>query len=167
MERGYFLKALLFLSAIWLAGCTTAPSVNTFATEAAQGGIAETQLSTIALQRSSNPEIKRMAQQIIDDHSKANTELAQLAGKKGVTLPREVRSEHRTMAGKLEKLAGDAFDRQYIDAMISDHEKDIVLFENQIKLGSDGEVKAFAEKHLPVLQMHLEMAREMRSKTGQ
>ncbi len=63
----------------------TAP--NGFMMEAARGGMAEVELSKLATTKAQNPEVKKFAQQMIQDHTNANTELKQLAGKKNVTLP--------------------------------------------------------------------------------
>ncbi len=161
------LGAVLIAALIWLAGCSTADDPNKFITSAGNSGLAETQLSLIALQRSQTPEIKTYAQQMITDHTRTNTELAQLAGKKGVSLPREMDSAHKALARELEKLSGETFDKRYVDVMLEDHEKTITEFDTQIRVGSDSDVKAFARKQLPVLQEHLQMARDLRSKYPQ
>ena len=44
--------------------------------------------------------------------------------------------------------------------MVRDHETDAKEFENQSKNGTDRELKAFAAKTLPLIQRHLQMARD-------
>jgi putative membrane protein len=63
---------------------------NQFVMDAAHGGMAEVQLGQLALQRSTNPEVKRFAQQMIQEHSRANEELMRLATQKGITPPTDV-----------------------------------------------------------------------------
>jgi predicted outer membrane protein len=58
-----------------------------FVLKAAEAGMAEVEMGQLALQQASNEEVKRFAQRMVDDHSKANTELMQLAQSKGITLP--------------------------------------------------------------------------------
>src|SRR6185295_10843016 len=58
-----------------------------FITEVAHGGMMEVQLSRTAVDKATNPDVKQFAQRMIDDHSKANAELSQLASQKGITLP--------------------------------------------------------------------------------
>jgi putative membrane protein len=60
---------------------------NKFVIEAAHGNMMEVNLARTALDKSTNPDVKQFAQRMIDDHSKANTELQQLATQKGITLP--------------------------------------------------------------------------------
>jgi putative membrane protein len=98
---------------------------------------------------------------MIDDHTKANSELTRLAGQKNVTLPQEVNSDQKSEMDKLSKLTGADFDKEYIQYMVKDHEEDVAEFQKQANDGTDGDVKAFAAKTLPTLQSHLQMARDV------
>jgi putative membrane protein len=100
---------------------------------------------------------------MIDDHGKANNELKALAAKKNVTLPADEGS-HKTVKDRLTPLTGTAFDKAYVDAMLTDHNNDIKAFEYQANSGSDPEVKAFAAKTLPTLKKHLEAIEAVRDK---
>lgn len=140
----------------------TAP--NGFMMEAARGGMAEVELSKLATTKAQNPEVKKFAQQMIQDHTNANTELKQLAGKKNVTLPTELDAEHKALKDSLSSLSGAAFDKAYVNAMVSDHEKTVNLFKTQAGGGTDADAKAFAAKTLPKLQGHLDMIKGIESK---
>ena len=58
-----------------------------FIMKAADGGMAEVELGRLAVNKASNSDVKTFAQRMIDDHSKANDELKQLAQTKNITLP--------------------------------------------------------------------------------
>ena len=58
-----------------------------FVEDAFVGGEAEVRLSQLALRQSSDPAVKQLAQQMVDDHTKANDALRQVAESKGFTLP--------------------------------------------------------------------------------
>ena len=137
-----------------------------FAMEAAEGGIMEVELGRIAAQKATNPDVKSFGQKMVDDHGKANDELKSIASSKNITLPDEttVRTKHKAMIDRLEKLSGAAFDRAYMADMVRDHVKDVAAFEHQSKSGKDTELKAFASKTLPTLQEHLKLARETHTK---
>jgi putative membrane protein len=140
----------------------TAP--DAFMTEAAKGGMAEVELSRLATTKSQNAEVKKFAQQMIQDHTNANAELKQLAGKKSVTLPTELDAEHKALRDKLSGLSGAEFDKEYVNAMVADHEKSVNLFKTQADNGTDADAKAFAAKTLPKLQGHLDMIKAMQGK---
>lgn len=135
-----------------------------FMTEAAKGGMAEVELSRVATTKSQNAEVKKFANQMIQDHTNANAELKQLAGKKNVTLPTELDAEHKALKDKLSGLSGAEFDKEYVNAMVADHEKSVNLFKAQADGGTDADAKAFAAKTLPKLQGHLDMAKGMQGK---
>lgn len=129
-----------------------------FARKAASDGEAEVALATLAKQKSRNDEVQKLAARIHTDHSKANQELRALASRKQWTLPSEPGPEHHAVHDKLSRLDGAAFDRAYADAMVTDHQKAIKLFEDEASRGTDAETKAFASSTLPALKEHLAMA---------
>jgi len=133
-------------------------SDHTFVTHAAMGGLAEVKLGTLATQKASSADVKAFGQQMVDDHSKANTELKQLASSKGMTLPSDVDAKDQSKYDRLSKLSGAEFDRAYMNEMVSDHRKDVSEFRTESQSGSDPDLKAWAAKTLPTLEHHLQMA---------
>ena len=135
-----------------------------FAMMAAQGGMAEVEMARVALERASSSEVKQYAQKMIDDHTKANEELVQIAQAKGITLTAAPDQKQMAMMEKMRNLSGAEFDRQYMMmAGDKDHSKMEKLFRDEVRKGRDAELKAFASKTLPVVQEHLRMAREINS----
>ena len=133
---------------------------NTFVTKAAQGGMAEVELGTLATERASHEKVKQFGRQMVDDHTKINDELKALASSKGTTLPSSMDSKSQSTKNHLSGLSGAAFDRAYMQDMVNDHQQDIAEFQQEIDHGTDSEVKAFASKNLPTLQHHLKLAQE-------
>jgi len=147
----------------------TAASVfpdQSFAIRAAQGGMAEVEIGRIAMQNGSSDLVKAFGQRMVDEHGKANEDLKHIAGIKGIPLPGAISSKEKKDAARLQKLKGDAFDRAYLADMVRDHEKDVAEFEREARSGQDPELKAFAEKALPTLKEHLQMARDASAKVG-
>jgi putative membrane protein len=134
-----------------------------FVNDAATGGEIEVALGKVAADKGSTDEVKKFGQQMVDDHSKANDELKALASQKGVDLAKaqeKAAKETKTKSDKMAKLEGAAFDKAYIDDMVKDHEKDVKEFQTASEKASDPDIKAFAAKQLPILQHHLEMAKD-------
>jgi putative membrane protein len=164
-----------------------------FITEACRGGKTEVKMSKLAVDRAQNSQVKQFAQRMIDDHTKSDTELKQLASSKGVTLPdkeehtstttgdtdrTQVRektdgahsdkdmAEFKREWQKLESATGAEFDRQYVNMSLKCHEKAVKEFEKASKSAEDSEVKAFAAKTLPTLREHLTQVRSLQSQVG-
>jgi len=135
-----------------------------FMNKAAQGGMAEVELGRMASTKAQNAEVKQFGQQMMADHTRANNELKTLAAGKNVTLPTDVGAMHKATMDKLSKLSGAEFDKEYVKAMVEDHEKDVAEFQKQADSGANADVKAFAAKTLPTLKMHFEMIKGMQSK---
>jgi putative membrane protein len=131
-----------------------------FMEEAAQGGMAEVQLGKLAAQKAGSDDVKQFGQKMVDDHSKANDQLKQLASSKGVTLPTDLDHSAKREMDRLSKLSGADFDREYMNHMVSDHKKDIKEFEKAAKSAKDPDIKNFASSTLPTLQSHLQLAQQ-------
>ena len=133
-----------------------------FAMMAAMGGMAEVEMARLALTKASSESVKEYAQKMIDDHTKANEELMQIATSKGITLPTAPDPKMQAMMMKMERLSGAEFDREYIKNAGNKAHMDMEkLFRNESMKGKDADLRAFAAKTLPIVQMHLQMARDM------
>ncbi len=146
------------------AGGNVSSADTEFMNKAAQGGMAEVELGKMASTKAQNAEVKQFGQQMTADHTRANNELKTLAAGKNVTLPTDVGAMHKATMDKLSKLSGAEFDREYVKAMVEDHEKDVAEFQKQVDSGTNADVKAFAAKTLPTLKSHFEMIKAMQSK---
>lgn len=122
--------------------------------------MAEVEMGRLAVQHASNPAVKEFGQHMIDDHTKANDELKEVAAKKGLTVPSAVNAKQKITVERLSRLDGAAFDRAYMQDMVKDHREDVAEFKRESDSGTDPDVKAFASKTLPALQQHLKMAQD-------
>ncbi len=140
------------------AGASVASPDKGFTMKAAEGGMAEVELGKLAQQKGSSDQVKQFGSRMVDDHSKANAELTQLAGSKGITLPTDLDAKHKSELAKMQKLSGAQFDRAYMDGMVKDHKEDVADFRKESTSGKDSDIKAFAAKTLPTLEDHMKMA---------
>lgn len=136
-----------------------------FVTKAAKSGMMEVEMARMGLDRATSPQVKAYAQRLVDDHTKANSELQSIAQAGNVNLPTSMPSENKGMNNKLTN-AGQNFDRTFVDMMLREHEKDVQLFERQANNGSDDQLKAFAARTLPTLREHLQQARSLQGNMG-
>jgi len=132
-----------------------------FMRQAAQAGLFEVKKSKLALARSHNRHVREFAARMIRDHTKANQELEQLAASKGVRLPHRPNAHQRQIIRRLARLYGRHFDCAYMAVQVRAHLQAIALFRWEVRHGHDPDVKAYAAANLPVLKMHLRMARHI------
>ena len=125
---------------------------KTFLKKAFKGGMMEVAIGKLAGEQGQSADVKKFGERMVTDHSKANDELKSIAEKKGVKLPTKELSEKWKS------------DKDYMDAMVKDHEKDLAEFQKEAKEGTDPDLKEFAEKTAKVIQEHLDLAKETQSK---
>ncbi|HET7442087.1 MAG TPA: DUF4142 domain-containing protein, partial [Terriglobales bacterium] len=139
-------------------------SDRTFIKKAAQGGLAEVELGKLATEKASSDSVKKFGQRMVDDHSKANEELKEVAGKVGVTLPDKLSPKDQATKDRLSKLNGEQFDAAYMRDMVKDHTKDVAEFRQESQKASNPDVKNFASQTLPTLEDHLKQAKSITPK---
>jgi putative membrane protein len=126
-----------------------------FASKAAISGMAEVALGKMASEKGTDPKVKDFGKMMMMDHGKANAELMGIAKSKNITLPAGVDAEHQAKSDSLSKLSGKDFDKGYVQVMIEGHQKTLALMQSEASGGQDPQLKAFAAKTAPVVQMHL------------
>jgi putative membrane protein len=131
----------------------------------AGGGMFEVELAKVAVQKATSPQVKKFAQMMIDDHTKANDELKTLASNKNIVLPTTLPDAHQKTLNDISEKSGKDFDRKYMDEMVDDHKKDIDKFQKLADKGNDADLKAFASKTLPTLNHHKEEAERIEKMT--
>lgn len=132
-----------------------------FAKAAACGGAMEVSLGKIAMEKSGNSAVQQFGQRMVTDHGKAGQDLAQVASRKGMSLPSEPSASQQKEIDKLSKLSGPAFDKAYLRLMVRDHKEDEKEFRRASENAQDPDLKSFATTTLPIIQDHLKMAEEL------
>lgn len=136
-----------------------------FITELAEANHSEIQLGHLALQRTTNPQVKAFAQQTITDHTNLQDQLTSFASSRNLTLPTSTTPQQQAMVSQLSALSGPQFDKQYIQTMVQAHKKDVAKVQ-QMMNSQDPAIQNLARKTLPVLESHLRMAESLASQMG-
>ena len=147
-------------------GSNLSTSDRDFINQAAVGGMTEVQAGQLAANHASNSDLRQFGQQMVDDHTRVNNELMQLAQQKGVTPPTALDADGQSTVDKLNSLNSNDFDNYYITGQVKAHEDTIRLFQNEANSGQDPDVKAFAAQTLPHLQHHLDMIHNLQESIG-
>ena len=137
-----------------------AASANEFLMDAAKGDNAEIMMGKLAQQKGQSAGVKKFAATLVADHTKAKNEVAALATKMSVSMPSDVKPDAQQMYDKLAQTTGADFDREFVNHMVEDHQKDIAAFRKEANAG-DGSVSKLAAKQLPTLKKHLSIAQSL------
>jgi len=137
-----------------------------FIRNAAEGNMAEVKLGELAQQKGQSPEVKKFAERMIQDHTKANEELKQVAGREHVNLPTGTSRKTGQTYQSLEKLSGPEFDKAYARTMVQDHEKDVSEFKHELSTAQDEPTKQYVQQTLPTLESHLQQAKQMQAEVS-
>lgn len=131
----------------------------------AQANLAEVATGKLALEKSRNAEVRKFAQTMVDDHSAALQDVEHLARIKAMQLPQEPDLKHKATMKAMQALDGERFDKLYISqAGVGDHRKTRELLQKTQAKAKDADLKALAEKMLPVVERHLAHAEQMAGK---
>jgi putative membrane protein len=143
------------------AGAALSSADRTFVEKAASGGMAEIQAAQVAQQKASSPQVKQFASRMITDHTQANNELQQIAQQENIDVPSQPSQQDRSSVQRLGGMTGSAFDRSYAQDELRDHQQDVALFQREASSGKVPALKQFAQKTLPILRQHLQMAQAL------
>jgi putative membrane protein len=117
----------------------------------------EIESSKIALEKSSSEDVKKFAQQMIDDHTKAGEKLASVLKNQGMELPpRDLAPKQADAIELLKKVDGKDFDAAYVSLQHGAHMEAVTLFMTYAAKPDDAALGAFAKETVPTLEMHLE-----------
>lgn len=137
-------------------------SIDSTAISFVNNGIAvsvtEIKASGLVITNSGNQRVIGLAKMLIDDHTNAEDGLKKITGDKQLYNKDTIDASHQQMIDDLSKKSGVAFDKTYLQMMIADHEQAVKLFSGAAK-NADPDLKSFAVKTLPIIQMHLDSAK--------
>ena len=121
----------------------------------------EIQLSRMASKQATTPAVKRIATQLVTDHSKNRKEVTALAEKLNVSLTPATggsvsASDSAAMPAELQGKSGPEFDRAFVQHQIQVHQNNIQKIQTQmLPAVEEPQVKAYLQKTLKEMQGHL------------
>jgi putative membrane protein len=135
-----------------------------FLAMAAQADVNEIKLSELAEQKASNPAVKNFAHRMVVEHKEMSASMKPFADAWGLTPPTDVDSDHQDEWNKLNGLSGADFDKEYMSAMVSDHDKALDAFTSEAKDTKDTKFQAAVIKGKTRVAAHKNMAYDLKKK---
>jgi putative membrane protein len=157
-----------------------------FVQRAVEKNVTEVELGRMAQERASDPQVRKFAQQMVEDHTKSLEELRQIAQRRNIQVNEEITDDGRRLQERLQGMKGPEFDREYLSAMVDAHREMQDLVEDRADrapaygpadspagrqpVGTVGEQPAhmagqeldqWAAKTRPVVERHQQQAQEL------
>jgi putative membrane protein len=129
----------------------------------AQANLNEVEAGKLGASKAQSPDVKEFGQKMVKDHGRMYEDLKQLAQRKDVALPDKAALKDLAQMKLLERKSGAEFDREYMDHMIKDHEKDLKDAQAIAAKAKDPEFKAAVQQAIPTIQEHLRLAQRIAS----
>jgi putative membrane protein len=146
---------------------TAGPAMDkAFVKKALEGNEAEIQMGQLALQKSSDDQVKQFAQRMVDDHGKMQDQLKPIAQQLGVKVPDGPSKGDMKKMDKMKSLSGDAFDQAYIKDMVKDHKKDSSEFKQEAQNTQNPQLKQLATEGGQTIDSHLQQIQQIAQTKG-
>jgi putative membrane protein len=136
-----------------------------FAHDAAIAGLSNVELGKLAAEKASSEDVRQFGKQLLDDQTKTNDQLRQVANQQKLWIPDALDSKHQSLIDKIAKLSGPEFDKALLRQNLKEQEGQVRDFSDEAQRGTDPNVKAFAAGALPNLQRQLEAAKNLNKST--
>jgi putative membrane protein len=142
-----------------LAG--TSLGANGFVQIAAISDNFEIESSRLLLARSQHPQIRAFAERMIEHHGMLSNEMRALP-EASTRMPAALDERHTNMLLTLRRQEEvDLLNRYYVEQQIEGHTETLAAYEAYASNGDVPALKAFAERHTPMIREHLQAARAL------
>jgi len=144
----------------YIAGGSKTDKDEKFIIEQLDAQIMDIEESKLAITKGTNDPIQLYGEWMQKDHLQMKKELQALAIQKNISIPTRLSNEKAEALTRLRNLEGKEFDQEFVRMMRIDHLMDIRSLKTACK-STDPDVRAFAQKYLPVLKSHLSGLEEL------
>lgn len=133
-------------------------SAEEFVAKTAAANQFEIDASKLAVQQAKEKEVKELAEALVSDHTAAAEKLKAAAEADGKLAPPQgdgLDAKHAPTFDRLKASFGDAFDRAYLEAMLTGHKAALERYKGYAANGDNSNLRKFAEEMAPVVEQHL------------
>jgi len=159
MKKLVLVASLAALLAPVAAGASAPPQDEQWLQTSISGDRFEIRGGQIALQRALSPQVRALGQRLVKDHSKSLHDAIALAQKYGIGVPPAATPSEQWELNRIKNMPRSWFDGQYTALEIKDHNQDIEETGFEARKGEQWEIREEARKDLPMLNMHLRLAK--------
>lgn len=138
------------------------PKPQEFAESVAQSDGYELAAAQTALAQSRDPQVRAFAERMLADHGRMVRELDDAAKASGLQPPHpHVGADQARFLSSLQSLRGDDFNREYGRQQMLAHTAALAMMRSYAEKGTDANLRRMAGSSAPVIERHLQSAREL------
>jgi putative membrane protein len=137
-----------------------------FLERAMESDVAEIQMGRLALEKSTDEQVRHFATQMTDDHGKMLDEWKQAVATLNIPVPEEPSKNAMKTMDKMKGLSGDAFDQAYIKEMVKAHKEDDKAFKEEARSTTNTQLKQMATEDAGIVEGHLQQIQEIAKSKG-
>ena len=131
-----------------------------FIKEAAADNQFEIQSGQYVAQQAQDPQVKQLAERLVQDHQRAQQQLQQIAQGMNMQLPERLEEWQQAKLQAMQRKHGQHLEMQFAFGQVGGHMTDILKYQYEAEHGQNAQVKQFAEQTIPILQEHLQLAQQ-------
>ena len=145
---------------------TPTPTAQEFIDEAAKSDAFEIAAGKLAKTNAASAEVKDFAKMMVDAHNQSTAKIKKTAAglSPALTPDATLTDGQKGKLDDLGKLKGADFDKEYIDQQVDAHEDALSLMKKYAADGKEPALKAAAQDIEPVVQQHLDRAKEIKGR---
>jgi putative membrane protein len=136
-----------------------------FAKDLLEKGMAQIQLAQLAMQKTSDSQVKDYAQQVVKDRTAIDGAVENVAKRLGVSVPSKLSHGDRKSLEKLSGLSGSDFDQAFLKQMIRNHKDEVGSCHDEVSNGQDPGLRNLANQAADTFNSHLQMAEKLAQKS--
>jgi putative membrane protein len=145
----------------------TMPTPQEFTASAAESDGYELAAAQDALAQSHSPQVRMFAEQMLADHARTAQALRDAALASGLPPPQpHVGGDQMRFLASLQSLRGFDFDAEYARQQVLAHTSALTAMRSYAAKGSDPNLRSAAASAMPIIEHHLEMARQLKQALG-
>ena len=175
MWGGFFIGTAMLASGIGVQGATQEASARAqherranaayndemSIRTAAETSMSQVDLGKLAEQKAQNPEVRKFAQLMVEEHSKITNQLKSLGMSEHINLPTSVGRRDADTHRHIQGSSGVAFDREYTHQVSGELERELTEFRQGAAATNRPALKDFFERTAPTLEAELHQAKQV------
>ncbi|MDQ9172377.1 DUF4142 domain-containing protein [Oxalobacteraceae bacterium R-40] len=131
-----------------------------YLTQTYQTGQSQAQQSEAATQKSTNPAVRELAQQVNNEITIINQQITNISQSSNVTVNNTLTNEQKVEINNLNSLSGAEFDRAYLRNLVTSVKRLLALTLQQAREGGDVQIRQNAAANVLLIQQRLAAAQE-------